>query len=231
MLTGTGGATYSASPDSCIFKGTMREPRSMKGLEELGRVQSQPRFLHAQLSVFPRSPTSMACPNIPEDPDLAIAAGMQLCKELLEPLQKDLWTPGVFARAIARPQVTKFCGKCPGAWRRRRAITPPITSGTCAIRNGTDGGERPASSFHGSWSVTAKGADWRGLAWWIHDHLPYSHLEFYSKVAAFNIQWREEPARRIDSFISPRGCLTKPGMANHQGYHSRWYEGFPEIVD
>jgi hypothetical protein len=74
----------------------------------------------------------------------------------------------------------------------------------------------------------AAGADWRGMAWWIHDHLPYSHLQFFPKLAAFNIQWRETPVRRIDSFIKPRGCLTRPGMANHEGSHAKWYAGFPK---
>jgi hypothetical protein len=54
----------------------------------------------------------------------------------------------------------------------------------------------------------AEGADWCALAWWIHDHLPYSHPEFYPKLCASNIQWRERPRRRIDSFIKPKGCLT-----------------------
>jgi hypothetical protein len=73
----------------------------------------------------------------------------------------------------------------------------------------------------------AAGADWRAMAWWVHDHLPYSHLQFFPKLAAFNIQWHEKPQRRIDSFIEPRGCLTRPGMANHAGSHADWYAGFP----
>jgi len=57
----------------------------------------------------------------------------------------------------------------------------------------------------------------RALAWWIHDHLPYSQLQFFPKLAAFDIGWHERPRRRIDSFIAPKGCLTRPGMANHNG--------------
>jgi hypothetical protein len=75
----------------------------------------------------------------------------------------------------------------------------------------------------------AKGADWRQLAWWIHDHLPHGYMEFYPKLCAFNIQWIERPRRRIDSFIRPRGCLTRPGMANHEGDHSGWYRSFPPL--
>ena len=73
----------------------------------------------------------------------------------------------------------------------------------------------------------ADGADWRALAWWIHDHLPYHHLQFFPKLAAFNITWREEPERIISSYIAPRGILTRPGVANHGGDHSKWYRGFP----
>jgi ABC-type long-subunit fatty acid transport system fused permease/ATPase subunit len=40
------------------------------------------------------------------------------------------------------------------------------------------------------------GTDWHALAWLIHDRLPYSHLQFFPKLAAFNIQWHERPRRR-----------------------------------
>ncbi len=52
--------------------------------------------------------------------------------------------------------------------------------------------------------------DWQKLAWWIHDHLPYSSLYFFPKYWAFNITWHERPVRRIDSYVKPSGCLTKP---------------------
>ena len=61
--------------------------------------------------------------------------------------------------------------------------------------------------------------DWQKLAWWIHDHLPYSSLDFFPDNRAFNIAWHERPLRRIDSYVSPKECLTKPGMANHGGSH------------
>ena len=67
------------------------------------------------------------------------------------------------------------------------------------------------------------------MAWWIHDHLPYSTLCFFPKLAAFNINWHEAPIRRIDSYTDPRGCLTKPGMANHAGLHADQYSSFPDL--
>ena len=64
----------------------MRRPASMRGLEELGRVRLSPSyflrdFLMSEIAVI------HGIPNIPDDPDLAIAAGRQLCRNLLEPLK------------------------------------------------------------------------------------------------------------------------------------------------
>ena len=63
----------------------------------------------------------------------------------------------------------------------------------------------------------AETRDWRPLAWFIHDRLPYSRLCFFPKLAAFNIQWHERPARRIDSYVNPKGCLTRAGDAGLRG--------------
>src|SRR6185503_15780533 len=72
-----------------------------------------------------------------------------------------------------------------------------------------------------------QGTTWQAMAWWIHDHLPYSTLQFFPKLVAFNIGWHEFPRRKITSFVAPRGLLTKPGMPNHEGDHSNQYPSFP----
>src|SRR5499427_2124893 len=64
----------------------MRQPESVRSLENLGRIRLSPSFfmrdfLHSEIADF------YGIPNIPEAPDLAIAAGSRLCVELLEPLQ------------------------------------------------------------------------------------------------------------------------------------------------
>jgi hypothetical protein len=63
----------------------MRKPQSVKALENLGRVRLSPSFfmrdfLHSEIANF------HGLPNIPDDPDAAIAVGRKLCTELLEPL-------------------------------------------------------------------------------------------------------------------------------------------------
>src|SRR5438094_3000731 len=61
-------------------------PGSVRSLEELGRVRLSASFfmrdfLHSEIADF------HGIPNIPDAPDLAIAAGRKLCEQLLEPLQ------------------------------------------------------------------------------------------------------------------------------------------------
>jgi hypothetical protein len=61
-------------------------PGSVRSLEELGRVRLSASFfmrdfLHSEIADF------HSIPNIPDDPDLAIAAGRKLCEQVLEPLQ------------------------------------------------------------------------------------------------------------------------------------------------
>ena len=62
-----------------------------------------------------------------------------------------------------------------------------------------------------------------------HARARCSQLQFFPKLAAFDIGWRERPRRRIGSFIEPRGCLTRPGLDNQTGDHSHYYPGFPAL--
>lgn len=70
------------------------------------------------------------------------------------------------------------------------------------------------------------GRGWQKLAWWIHDHLSYSSLFFFPTYWAFNFSWHERPIRRIDSYVAPKGCLTRPGMGNHDGSHEQAWRDF-----
>src|SRR5437588_9408739 len=72
----------------------MRQPRSMRGLEELGRVRLSANFFMRDF-LFSEIAGFYGVPNIPEHPDLAVAAGRRLCEELLEPLQNTFGRIGV----------------------------------------------------------------------------------------------------------------------------------------
>jgi len=201
-----------------------RKPGSVRGLEALGRVRLSRSFFMRDF-LYSEIANLHGIPNMPDHPDLAIAAGRRLCEELLEPLVS------VFGRLAIRsayrsPAVNEFGNEhglsC--ASNKRNAARHIWD------RRDAEGCMGAVACVVVPWFADryAEGADWRAMAWWVHDHLPYSHLEFFPKLAAFNIGWHERPRRRIDSFIAPRGCLTRPGMANHAGDHSVYYPGFPE---
>jgi hypothetical protein len=198
----------------------------MRGLEELGRARLSPSFF---LRDFLMSEIAVihGIANIPDDPDLAIAAGSALCRNLLEPLKATFGHVAI--RSAYRSSAVNGFGNANGL---NCAVNESNYAGHIWDRRDADGHIGATACIVIPWFADryAEGADWRGLAWWIHDHLPYSHLQFFPKLAAFNIGWHERPIRRIDSFIAPRGCLTKGGMANHAGDHGAWYREFPKLA-
>jgi hypothetical protein len=203
----------------------MRTPGSMKGLEELGRVRLSKNFFFRDF-LFSEIANFYAIPNMPEDPDLAIEAGRHLCEELLEPLQ------ATFGRLHLRSGYR--CAKV-NEFGNRNNLNCSSNANTAADHIWD---RRDARGFMGAtacvvvpWLIDnhEREGDWQKLAWWIHDHLPYSSIMVFPKLWAMNIQWHEKPARRIRSFAEPRGVLTKIGMPNNEGDHSEHYIGFPAL--
>jgi len=199
----------------------MRKPRTVAALTELGRVRLSPNFFLREF-LFSDIAAIHGLANIPDDPDLAIASGSRLCTELLEPLQDR------FGRIAIR-----------SAYRSAEINELGNRLGHNCASNARDAAahiwdRRDAKGRMGAmacivvpafWDRFQEDGDWRRLAWWIHDHLPYSKLQFFPRYFAFNISWREEPEKLITSYVSPRGVLTKPGMSNHDGSHRLEWDG------
>ena len=198
----------------------MRQPRTVHALEEFGRTRLSNSFFMRDF-LYSEIAAINGFQNLPDDPDLAIAAGKRLCEDLLEPLQRQFGRISVRS-AYRSPQVNGFgnanklnCAtnekNFAGHIWDRRDDNSHMGATACVIVN----------RFIPYYERTG---DWEALAWWIHDHLPYSDMEFFPKFAAFNLQWHEAPTRSIYSFIPPRrGRLTKPGMANWAGRHEEAY--------
>ncbi len=209
----------------------MRKPATIQALEEFGRVRLSKHFFMRDF-LYSDITNLDGVPNIPDDPDLAIAAGTRLCEELLEPLN------ATFGR-IAIRSAYRSCEVNGFGSRKQKAGNGAYKCGSNQYnyadhiwdRRDGEGRMGATACIVVPWFADRfeQGADWRALAWWIHDDLNYSSIYFFPKLAAFNLQWREEPERRIDSYVTPKGCLTKPGMDNHAGSHAEWYEGFPEL--
>lgn len=190
-------------------------------LESFGRERLSPNFfmrefLHSEIAAW------HGLQNVPDHPDVALDVGRKLCQELLEPLQ------ATFGRIHIRsgyrsPAVNRF-GNENGL--------------NCATNEKNYAGHiwdyPDADGMHGATVCIVvpaladwieSGESWTAMAWWIHDHLPYSSLCFFAKLGAFNIGWHERPVRQIDSYAKPKGYLTRPGMSNHGGTHEAEYDG------
>ena len=204
--------------------GVMRRPASMWSLETLGRVRLSKHFymrdfLYSEIGNFHR------VQNLPRDPDLAIANGRMLCTELLDPLEE------TFGRLAIRsgyrsPELNQFGNE------NRLNCARNDNPLECHIWDWGIGQDAIAgTSLAIPWFTDQyeQGRDWRDLAWWVHDHLPYSGMWFFPKLCAFNLDWRPEPHRMIGSYIAPRGLLLRRGEtpAEPLAQRRKRYADFP----
>ena len=203
-----------------------RALRTVKALEEFGRTRLSRSFFMRDF-LFSEIAAINGMSNLPSDPDLAIKTGTRLCTDLLEPLNATFGRIAVRS-AYRSEEVNGF-----GSANKLNCASNAANFGVHIWdRRDRDGYTGATACVVVPWFADryAAGADWRALAWWVHDHLPYASLTFFPKLAAFNIGWHQRPERRIDSYIAPKGTLTKPGMDNWEGSHADRYAGFPSIV-
>lgn len=201
----------------------MKKPTTVNALEKLGRTRLSENFfmrdfLHSEIADF------FSIPNIPHNPDQAIEAGTRLCEDLLEPLQTTFGRIAIRS-AYRSPEVNDYGNKnklncASNAANHAHHIWDYRDADGCL-------GATACIVVPWVWDRHQEPGDWRRLAWWIHDHLPYGSLYFFPPLWAVNIQWHERPARTIKSYANPLGTLTKPGMDNHEVDHGNWYTDFP----
>lgn len=196
----------------------MRSPQSVEALENLGRVRLSSSFFMRDF-LYSEIANHHQLRNVPTDPDKAVQVGRHLCEELLEPLQA-AWGRLAIRSGYRSPKVNALgnekgyrCGSNEhnaarhiwdmpdkdGCWGAMACVVVP----------------RFADLFE-------KGADWRAMAYWIHNHLPYSELQFFPKLCAFNIGWHERPRRAIHSYIEPAGYLMTPGLPPDEAYAAHY---------
>ena len=194
----------------------MKRPiKSVAALEEYGRTRLSDSFFMRDF-LFSDIAAIHGLSNVPDDAGLAVEAGTRLCTEVLEPLQTKFGRLAI--RSAYRSQAVNAFGN---EHRLNCASNEANRAGHIWDLRDSAGrmGATACVVMPSFWDHFQQTGDWQVLAWWIHDHLPYSSLCFFPTRWAVNIAWREEPERRIDSYTDPKGCLTKPGMANHDGSH------------
>lgn len=187
----------------------MRSPRSYLSLEDFGRVRLSPYFymrdfLYTEIGSF------YGIPNVPENPDLAIEVGRKLCEHLLDPMTETFGRLAIRS-AYRSPKLNDY-----GASQvkpQKCAMNEKNYAGHIWDRRDAKGRMGACTTVVIPWFADhyAKGRDWRDLAWWVHDHLDYHEMYFFPKLAAFNLTWREDPARRILSYATPKGTLLPAG--------------------
>ncbi|GGA16872.1 hypothetical protein GCM10011498_16780 [Amylibacter cionae] len=200
-------------------------PKSMWSLETLGRTRLSRYFflrdfMHSEISAF------HGIPNIPDNPDAVITAGQALAQNLLDPLV-ETFGPITIRSGYRSALLNKFgndnklnCSRneVNGASRIWERTDPHGNSGACA-------------TIVIPWFADQydQGRDWRDMAYWIHDHLDYHEQYFFPKLAALNLTWRDNPARRVLSYISPKGTLVASGAEPSETLNERRnrYADFP----
>ena len=199
----------------------MKKPQTVSKLNELGRVQLSRTFFMRDF-LYSDIAAIHGLSNIPDDPDLAIAAGTRLCEDLLEPLQDAFGRIAI--RSAYRSAEVNALGhaknyNCASNERNAAAHIWDMRD-----YNGQMGASASIVVPDFANRFQAPG-DWKRLAWWVHDHLPYATMEFFPTRWAFNLQWHQRPLRMIYSHIpDARGYLTKPGMDGHDADHRAEWE-------
>ncbi len=199
----------------------MRAPGSYTALEEFGRVRLS-RYFYMRNFLYSEIGNFHGVPNLPEDPDLAIAAGRRLAEELLDPLHETFGAVAIRS-GYRSPRLNHF-----GATEVRPqkcSANPKNYAGHIWDRRDGKGRMGACVSVAIPWFADryAAGRDWRDLAWWLHDRLEFHEVWFFPKLAAFNLTWREAPERRILSYIAPKGRL----VAEAEAARRARYADFP----
>lgn len=212
----------------------MKKPQSVAELTDLGRVRLSQHFFMRDM-LYSEVANFHGLANIPEDPDLAIAAGGRLAELILEPLHRSLG--GIVVRSAYRsPTVNDFCHQ-----RLRRGDLAYYCSDNTYGAGRHIWDRRDEHGFMGATATVVvpwyleryeRGGDFRPLAWWIRDHIEhYAEMIFFPWLCAFNIRWYEGPSEKEiweDRVEEEDLLLTRKGMENFDGDHGRLYPGFPK---
>lgn len=197
----------------------------MRTLEKLGRVRLSAHFYMRDF-LYSEIANMHGVPNIPSDPALAVAAGEKLCTQLLDPLFETFGNVRIRS-SFRSVEVNDYGNKN----KENCASNEANYAGHIWDRRDANGHMGATSCIVIPWFADQyeQGRDWKDLAWWVHDHLPYSAMEFFPKLAAFNLTWHEAPARSIYNWMDPKRKLLGAGAEPNEDAQERRarYADFP----
>lgn len=194
-------------------------------LDELVRTRLSKHFFLRDF-LFSETAAIHGINNIPDDIELAVAAGTQLCEKVLEPIQQ-AWGR-IHVRSAFRSCEVNQLGNELGA--------------NCATNEKNYAGHiwdrRDKQGFMGATACIVIPAyldyyeetgDWASLAWWIQAHVPaYKHMYFFPNLCAFNLSWYEDESapKSISSYITDPNTGHKKRILT-AGVESEYYRDTP----
>ncbi|TDT74857.1 hypothetical protein BDE40_1575 [Litoreibacter halocynthiae] len=202
-----------------------RKPASMWSLETLGRERLSKyffmrEFLYSEIGNFHK------IQNIPENVELTLEVGRAFCRDLLDPLHETFGCVTIRS-GYRSPELNRFGNE------NKLNCARNDYPGECHIWDCSASSPIGGATIVIPWFADqyARGRDWRDLAYWIHDHLPYSEQWYFPKLAAFNLTWEATPRRTISSYIAPRGKLLVAGAEPDEDRSARVarYADFPRF--
>ncbi len=187
---------------------------SIQKLEDFGRVRLSKSFFMRDF-LYSEIANHFQIQNFPDHPDIAIRVGQSLCEELLEPLQKKFGRIAIRS-AYRSPEVNQLGNeKKLNCANNQKNFANHIWD----YPNERGYGATACIVIPSFLDLYEKDQNnWQQLAYWIHNNLPYSRLEFYPKLCAFNINWHEQPLREIHSYIPSKAGILVKGTSPHLDY-------------
>ncbi len=204
----------------------------LAALEDFGRVRLSKHYFVRDF-LYSEVAAAHGIANVPDNAELAIRAGRGLCENLLEPLRSTFGHVTIRS-AFRSANVNGF-----GARQGRMNCANNEANFAHHIWDHRDAdGHIGATAcivipWFVDWLERHPRHDWRALAWFIHDHLPYSKMVFFTKNAAVNLTWRcGRPECEISRSWAPKGekkTLHKAGDPEREPAPEREYPDFPEV--
>ncbi len=200
-------------------------PPLMNALDDFGRERLSKHYFMRDF-LYSEVAEVHGIPNLPDDAELAVRAGKALCRNLLEPLRR-VFGHVTIRSAFRSANVNGFCN-CHGM---------PCSSNKASYANHI-WDHKDCDGFMGAtacivipwfvdWMAEGEGRDWRVLAWFIHDHLPYSEMVFFVQNAAVNLTWRGDPgdqAQDGDVRVFDGSCSSVVWRSESRRYVSSFQE-------
>jgi hypothetical protein len=201
---------------------------SVAELTDLGRHRLSDHFFMRDV-LYSEVGNFHGIPNIPENPELAIAAGEKLCQLVLEPLRAAFGHIAIRS-AYRSPTLNGHC---------HELHKQGVAESWCTCNEDNFGYHiwdiRDSAGYLGATATIVvpgyiehyeRTGDWQSLGWWIRDNLEhYAQVQFFRRLCAFNIRWYEGPSDKAIGYLDPptRVTLTKAGEPGFDDDHSPIY--------